>query len=58
MTGTPQLIYGLQLEILLAKTLQERLIQFFKDNDDMRMALKQAKEKVSLPDAVTYFPDR
>jgi hypothetical protein len=58
MTDTPQLIYGLQLEVLLKKTPQQILIQFLKDNDDMRMALKQAKEKVSLPDTVTYFPDR
>ena len=56
MTDTPQHIYDLQLKIWLSKTPGERLMQFLKDNDDMRIALKQAKEKLNLPDTVTNFP--
>ena len=57
MTDTPQHIYDLQMKIWLSKTPGERLLQFLKDNDDMRIALKQAKEKLGLPDTVTNFPD-
>ena len=56
MTDTPQHIYDLQLKAWLSKTPGERLMQFLKDNDDMRIALKQAKEKLRLPDTVTNFP--
>ena len=56
MTDTPQHIYDLQLKIWLSKTPAERLMQFMKDNDDMRKALKDAKEKLGLPDTVTNFP--
>ncbi|MES1220897.1 MAG: hypothetical protein ABUT20_35680 [Bacteroidota bacterium] len=58
MTDTPQHIRDLQLKIWLSKTPAERLMQFLKDNDDMRMALKKAKEKLNLPDTVTNFPSR
>jgi hypothetical protein len=56
MTDTPQHIRDLQLKIWLSKTPEERLMQFLKDNDDMRMALKEVKEKLHLPDTVTNFP--
>jgi hypothetical protein len=56
MTDTPQHIYDLQLKIWLSKTPEERLMQFLKDNDDLRIALKEAKEKLNLPDTVTNFP--
>lgn len=56
MTDTPQYIYDLQLKIWLSKTPGERLLQFLKDNDDMRKALKEAKEKLNLPDTVTNVP--
>jgi len=56
MTDTPQHIYDLQMKIWLSKTPGERLMQFLKDNDDMRKALKNAKEKLHLPDTVTNFP--
>ncbi len=56
MTDTPQHIYDLQLKTWLAKTPGERLLQFLKDNDDMRKALKEAKEKLHLPDTVTNLP--
>ncbi len=56
MTDTPQHIYDLQLKIWLSKTPEERLMQFLKDNDDMRKALKEAKEKLNLPDTITNFP--
>jgi len=56
MTDTPQHIYDLQLKTWLSKTPGERLMQFLKDNDDMRKALKETKEKLHLPDTVTNFP--
>ena len=56
MTDTPKHIYDLQLKIWLSKTPGERLMQFLKDNDDMRKALKETKEKLNLPDMVTNFP--
>lgn len=56
MTDTPQHIYDLQLKTWLSKTPAERLLQFLQDNDDMRSALKEAKEKLNLPDTVTNFP--
>lgn len=34
----------------------ERLIQFLKDNDAMRTALKEVKLHLHLPDTVTNFP--
>ena len=55
MTDTPQHIYDLQLKIWLSKTPEERLIKFLKDNDDMRRALKEVKEKLHLPDTITNF---
>ena len=55
MTDTPQHIYDLQLKTWLAKTPGERLLQFMKDNDDMRKALKEVKEKLNFPDTVTNF---
>ena len=48
MTDTPQHIYDLQLKIWLSKTPEERLIKFLKDNDDMRRALKEVKEKYAV----------
>ena len=56
MTDTPSYIYDQQLEIWLSKTPGERLMQFMKDNEDMRKALKEAKEKLGLPDTVTNEP--
>ncbi|MEP6749516.1 MAG: hypothetical protein ABJB86_17395 [Bacteroidota bacterium] len=56
MTDTPQHIRDLQLKIWLSKTPEERLMRFLKDNNDMGIALKEAKKKLNLPDPVTNFP--
>jgi hypothetical protein len=47
-TDTPKHIYDLQIKIRIFKTPVERLMQFLKDNDDMRIALKEAKIKIRI----------
>jgi hypothetical protein len=49
MTDTPQHIYDLQLRLWLEKSPGERLYQAIKDIDEMRIALRDAKKKLSLP---------
>ena len=48
MTDTPKHIHELQLKICLAKSPGERLFQFLKDNNDMRKAIRSAKEKLAM----------
>ena len=48
MTDTPDHIKKIQLEIWLAKTPEERLMQFLKDNDAMFKAIIQAKKDLGI----------
>ena len=48
MTDTPEHIKKIQLEIWLAKTPEERLTQFLKDNDEMFKAIIQAKKDLGI----------
>ncbi len=48
MTDTPEHIKKIQLEIWLAKTPEERLTQFLKDNDAMFKAIIQAKKDLGI----------
>ena len=48
MTDTPDHIKKIQLEIWLAKTPEERLTQFLKDNDEMFKAIIQAKKDLGI----------
>lgn len=48
MTDTPDHIKKIQLEIWLAKTPEERLTQFLKDNDAMFKAIIQAKKDLGI----------
>ena len=56
MTDTPQHIYEIQLKAWLVKTPGQRLLQFLKDNDAMRVALKKTKDELQIPDTVTSKP--
>lgn len=56
MTDTPQHISDIQLKIWLSKTPGERLLQFLVNNDEMRKALKKAKDGMQLSDTVTNVP--
>ena len=46
MTDTPKHIHDLQLKIWLAKSPQERFLQFITDNDMMFKAIIEAKQKL------------
>lgn len=48
MKDTPEHIKKIQLEIWLAKTPEERLTQFLKDNDAMFKAIIQAKKDLGI----------
>lgn len=56
MTDTPKHIEALQWKLWLSKTPEERLLQFLINNDAMWNALKEAKQKLNLPDTVSNFP--
>ncbi len=49
MTDTPKHIKNIQLKLWLAKTPEERLLQFLKDNDEMYKAILQAKKDLNIP---------
>ena len=44
MTETPQQVKDIQLQLCLAKTPEERLMQFLKDNDEMYKGILQARK--------------
>lgn len=46
MTDTPKHIQQIQLDLWLAKTPGERLLQFLHDNDAMYKAILKAKEQI------------
>ena len=48
MTDTPQHIKDLQLKLWLAKTSEERLTQFLKDNDEMYRFILEAKKSLGI----------
>ena len=48
MENTPQHIKDLQLKIWLAKTPEERLTQFLKDNDEMFKFILEAKKSLGI----------
>jgi hypothetical protein len=48
MTDTPDHIKKIQLEIWLAKTPEERLTQFLKDNDEMFRLILEAKKNLGI----------
>ena len=48
MTDTPQHIKDLQLKLWLAKTPEERLTQFLKDNDEMYRFILEAKKSLGI----------
>ena len=48
MTDTPDHIKKIQLEIWLAKTPEERLTQFLKDNDEMFRFILEAKKNLGI----------
>ena len=48
MENTPQHIKDLQLKIWLAKTPEERLTQFLKNNDEMFKFILEAKKSLGI----------
>ena len=48
MTDTPDHIKKIQLHIWLAKTPEERLTQFLKDNDEMFKFILEAKKSLGI----------
>lgn len=48
MTDTPDHIKKIQLDIWLAKTPEERLTQFLKDNDEMFKFILEAKKSLGI----------
>ncbi len=48
MTDTPQHIKDVQLQRWLAKSPEERLLQFLKDNDAMYKAIIQSKKELNI----------
>ena len=55
MSDTPQHIRDLQLKLWFAKTPEERLTQFLKDNDEMFRFILAAKKKLGIEwDETTY----
>jgi len=48
MPDTPQHIKDIQPKLWLAKTPQERLLQFLKDNDEMYKAIVKTKKELNI----------
>lgn len=49
MNDTPAYIRDIQLRLWLAKTPEERLLQFITENDAWWKAIREAKEKMKQP---------
>jgi hypothetical protein len=49
MIDIPQYIKEFQLKLWLAKTPEEKLLQFLMDNDAMLKASRQAKQELGIP---------